>query len=96
MAKLNRVLCLAYNPESILFPAFVHSLVWKDVGKNIIDLSFGRREVGKIDPAALTDEDRLAVSTYIAMSCPEFLRYGSEGLMTADVYKLLTELKIAA
>jgi hypothetical protein len=82
MAKLNQLMVLATNENSLSFSARFHSVIWRDTNL-----------AGILTPEVLqshmNEEQRRELSTQVVDMSPMCLRYGSKCQMIKDVQTLL-------
>lgn len=89
--KLNKILQLAENPNSYVFPIYVKSLIWRNVVKGEGILLHGEyTSVSNIQiNRNMGQDDKSLLADYFTFKCPEWLKYGSQRLMENDVVNLI-------
>ncbi len=87
--RINEALNVAYGSSSLLFSAYISDRIWADL--ILEDVKFGN--VRDMD-----SKERWQLSLMLAHRCPDWLQYGTEQLMSFDVYETITRslLKKAA
>jgi hypothetical protein len=86
LSKLGRFLKLGYQPEAMLFPAYMAIHIWKNLDLHAVK---GFSESDGLHVRQMTDKDYWELALTFARQCPDFLQYGSLQLMTTDAHNML-------
>ena len=96
LMKINKKLRLAYSAAGMMFPIYIGAMIWKNLANSIVSLTVGPVSLSDISVHALNDMDCWKTGALFAKNVPQWLRYGSTELMTADVHDMLVLINKAA
>lgn len=90
--SINAKMRLAFGASSLFFPVYIGSIIWKSLRDKVVMLSIGAPRLCELDVCGLCDRDCWKTALFFAQNAPNWMRYGSIGLMTADIHDMLKEL----
>lgn len=92
--KLNDIIKIAHHVEVIQGPIYIKNLIWRTFSKRTLALSETKTiAVCDIAKSELTQRECEVIGNFFANSAPEWMRYGSLGMMINDVTLLIQNLK---
>ena len=94
--RINKKLRLAYSATGMMFPIYIGAMIWKNLANSIISLTVGPVTLSDLHVHMLNDMDCWKTGALFAKNVPQWLRYGSTELMTADVHDMLVVINKAA
>ena len=83
LEKLNKPLKLGYEPNSMLFSAYIGFDIWKTLSVE---------EQAQLQLSQMDETQMWKVSMLFAQKCPDWLQYGSNQLMITDIHDLISLL----
>lgn len=94
VGKLNEVFKVAKFPDAFIFPMYIKSIIWKDVGNMAIEVDAEHRlQIAQVMQCDLSTRECTAVAEHFARRAPSWLKYASLDLMIEDVIQLVHQLK---
>ena len=81
LEKLNKPLKLGYDPNSMLFSAYIGFDIWKTLSVE---------EQAQLQLSQMDESQMWKVSVLFAEKCPDWLQYGSNQLMITDIHDLIS------
>ncbi len=94
IGKLNDLFKVAKHDDAFIFPMYIKSFIWKDIGiaPIAVDETHGLN-ISQIMARDLSVTEANAVGDFFANKVPNCLRYGSTKLMASDVTLLIKQIK---
>ena len=78
--RINEALKVAYGSNSMLFPAYFSDRIWANMMTERTSFS----ELKNLDTS-----EKWRICLLFAHRCPDWMQYGTEQLMSSDVYEII-------
>jgi hypothetical protein len=91
--QINSIMRLAKYPDSMIFPMYIKTAIWKNIGSNPIVTNTGKfvKASDILDKQEYRESEDVAV--HFVSYAPEWLRYADPSVMLNDVMDLIHTLK---
>lgn len=93
VVKLNAILNIAKNPESMMYPMQIQSLIWGGgASKAVITLNGVNYLISDLINQSQTINEYKQIAEYFAENAPGWLNYGSKAAMMIDVMLMIEDV----